>query len=125
MRDSLKDVQRQKAASPNAEDFAKEAGAVVQYDDKGGYTATVKGEKNILRAIQMQQGARNVEVERGAKLASRRTTETLVSDSGKQFEVPAHLAPQMAKKNNLHAKAYWGRPTERWVVRGSKLVKVF
>ena len=122
---ALRDVQRQVALAPDAADFAKDAKAEVKYNADGTWTATVRGEENIKRAMDMQDAAREVEVERGAKLASRRTNETLLDEAGKPFAVDQRFAERVAKKRGLKPKVNWGRPKARWVARNGELVKVF
>jgi len=119
------DYQRQVAASPQAEDFANEAKADVKVNADGSWVATVRGTENIKRAVEMQGGARKVEVERGQKLAASRATEKLTTRAGKEVEFPAHLSERIAKKRGWKPKVNWGRPTERWVVRDGELVRVF
>ena len=94
----MRDVQRKAAAAPKAEDFASEAGATVVEDGKGNYTATVRGAENIKRAVEMQNAARKIEVERGTKLRLRKPTENIVTPEGKTFAFPAHLIEQVADK---------------------------
>lgn len=125
MRTRLQDVQRQASKSAGASDFAKEAKADVKYNADGSWTATVRGEENIKRAVEMQNGSRAVEIERGQKLAATRQTETLVDARGRQHAVAEHLAERVAKKRGLKPKVSWGKPSERWVVRGGELVRVF
>ena len=119
------DVQRQAEAAPKAIDFAKEAKADVKYNADGSWTATVRGEENIKRAVEMQSGSRKVEVERGQKLAASRPTEKLVTLAGREVDMPAHLSERIAKKRGWKPKAYYGKPSERWVVRDGELVRVF
>lgn len=73
----------------------------------------------------MQDGARRVEIERGAKLDASRTKERLVSEDGRWMDAPVHLSEQIAKRRGLRAKPNWGRPKERWVARNGELVRVF
>ena len=119
------DIQRQADAAPQAADFAKEAKADVKYNADGSWVATVRGEENIKRAVEMQDGARKVEVERGQKLAASRQTERLVTKAGRAVEFPAHLSERIAKKRGWKPKVNYGRPSERWVVRDGELVRVF
>ena len=120
----MRDVKRQAEAAPSGEDFAKEAGATIQYAADGSWTGTVKGIENIRRAVRMQDGTRKVEVERGAKLDASRPKERLVSEDGRFMDAPVHLAEQIAKRRGLKPKRYYGRPSEKWVIRGGELVKV-
>ena len=124
MLEQARDVKRQVEAAPRAEDFAKEAGASVTYKPDGSWTATVRGADNIRRAVRMQDGARRIDVERGQKLDASRPKEVLVNEVGRLEPVAAHLAEQVAKKRGLRPKTFWGRPKERWVVRGGELVRV-
>lgn len=117
MRSDLAAVRRKEELSPQAVDFAKECGAQVQYNADGSWEAVVKDKSKIRRAMDMMDGARRVEIERGARLASRRSTETLVLENGRTFDAPEHLSERIAKKRGLKAKAYYGRPSERWVFR--------
>lgn len=121
----MADVRRQVAASPSAEDFAKEAGATVKYEADGSWTATVRGSENIRRAVRMQDAARRVEVERGEKLYHSRPKERLTDGEGRYLDAPVHLAETIAKKRGLKPKRHYGRPSERWVSRDGKLVRVF
>ena len=125
LQEQAKDVRRQAEAAPQAEDFAKEAGAVVKHNPDGTWVATVRGIDNIRRAVRMQDGARKVEIERGQKLDARRPKETLVDGDGRTLVAPVHLAEQIAKKRGMRAKPNWGRPSARWVARNGELVKVF
>lgn len=119
------DYQKQVEQAPQAADFAKEAKADVKHNADGSWTATVRGEENIKRAIAMRGGSREVEVERGQKLAASRQTEKLVTQAGREVEFPAHLSERIAKKRGWKPKVNYGRPSERWVVRGGELVRVF
>lgn len=101
MRDRLVDVKRQAAASPSAEDFAKEAGASVEYKGDGSWTATVRDPDKIRRAVRMMDGARKVEIERGQKLDATRPKERLVAGDGRTLNAPVHLAETIAKKRGL------------------------
>lgn len=121
----MADVRRQAEAAPRAEDFAKEAKAAITYKLDGSWEGVVRGEENIRRAVQMQRGSRAVEVERGAKLHASRPRETLVDGDGRVTSAPVHLAEQIAKKRGLKPKRHYGRPKERWVVRGGEMVRVF
>lgn len=121
----MADVKRQAEAAPRAEDFAKDAGATITYKPDGSWEGVVRGEENIRRAVQMQNGARAVEIERGAKLHASRPREALVDSDGNATSVPVHLAEQIAKKRGLKPKRHYGRPKERWVVRGGEMVRVF
>jgi len=121
----MADVRRQAAASPSAEDFAREAGAAVEYKGDGSWTATVRDPEKIRRAVRMMDGAREVEIERGAKLDASRPKETLVDGDGRTLAAPVHLAETIAKKQGLKPKRHYGRPKERWVVRGGEMVRVF
>ena len=118
------DYQKQVEAAPQAADFAKEAGAKVKVNPDGSWVATVKGDANIKRAIEMRDGSRKVEVERGQKLAATRQTETLVTAAGREVAFPAHLSERIAKKRGWKPKINWGRPTESYVVRDGELVRV-
>jgi 3-hydroxyisobutyrate dehydrogenase-like beta-hydroxyacid dehydrogenase len=120
----MADVKRQAEAAPRAEDFAKEAGAVVTHGKDGTWTATVRGIENIRRAVHMQNGSRKVEIERGAKLDASRPKERLVSEDGRFMDAPVHLAEQIAKSKGLKPKRHYGRPSERWVARNGELVRV-
>ena len=99
MREAMQDVKRQAEAAPRAEDFAKEAGARVVYKPDGSWTATVRGDENIRRAVHMQNGSRKVEIERGMKLDASRPKEKLVTPDGRVNHAPVHLAEQIAKMN--------------------------
>lgn len=118
------DYQKQVEAAPQAVDFAKEAGASVKHNPDGSWVATVRGEENIKRAIEMRNGSRKVEVERGQKLAASRQSETLVTAGGREVAFPAHLSERIAKKRGWKPKVSWGRPSERYVVRDGELVRV-
>lgn len=124
MREEMADVKRQAEAAPRAEDFAREAGATVQYAGDGSWTATVKGDANIRRAVDMQRGSRAVMVERGAKLDASVEKETLVDGDGRSMRAPVYLAESIARKQGLKPKRHYGRPSERWVVRGGEMVRV-
>lgn len=119
------DYQRQVAAAPQADDFRKEAKADVKVNADGSWVATVRGEENIKRAVEMRNGSRKVEVERGQKLAASRANETLVTAAGREVAFPAHLSERIAKKRGWRPKVSWGKPSERWVVRDGELVRVF
>lgn len=125
MLERVKDVQRQAAAAPKAEDFAKECGATVKHSPDGTWTAKVVGDENIRRAIRMQHGARKIEIERGQKLDASRPKETLVDGDGRTLAAPVHLAEQIANKRGMRAKPNWGRPKMRWAARNGELVRVF
>ena len=120
----VSDYQRQVEAAPQAVDFQKDAGATVTTNPDGSWVATVKGEANIKRAIEMRDGSRKVEVERGQKLAASRPTEKLVTQGGREVAFPSHLSERIAKKRGWKPKINWGRPTERYVVRDGELVRV-
>lgn len=122
--DLSRDVMRKVAASPSAEDFAREAGAEVRYEADGSWVATVRGEENMRRAVAMQDGVRAVDVEMGRKAATRHVTETIVDASGRQHSFPASVVERVAIKRGWRPKVNWGRPKERWVVRGGELVRV-
>lgn len=125
MREGLADVRRQAAASPSAEDFAKEAGATVEYKGDGSWTATVRDPEKIRRAVRMMDGARKVDIERGAKLDASVQKEMLVSEDGRSKRVPIEMAETIAKRQGLKPKRHYGRPSERWVARNGELVRVF
>lgn len=118
------DYQRQVEAAPQAADFQKEAKADVKYNADGSWVATIKGDENIKRAVEMRNGSRKVEVERGQKLAATRQSETLVTAGGREVAFPAHLSERIAKKRGWRPKTYWGKPTHRYVVRDGQLVEV-
>lgn len=118
-------VRKRIEASPQLCDFVKDAKASnVEYKADGSWTATIRGEDNIRRAVQMQQQAREIGVENSNRMKSRAATERLVTKRGGSVEVPAHLAERIADKGGMRPKAYWGRPSERWVVRDGELVRV-
>lgn len=125
MREAVKDVRRQAEAAPQAEDFAREAGAEVKHNPDGTWVATVRGMDNIRRAVRMQDGARKIEIERGQKLDASRPKETLVDGDGRTLAAPVHLAEQIAKKRGMRARPNWGRPKMRWAARNGELVRVF
>lgn len=126
MRADAEGVRKRAEASPKLDDFVKDAKASdVKYAADGSWTATVRGEQNIRRALQMQKEARAQDVENGRRMRSRQETERLVNKRGGVIDLPAHLAEHMAKKQGLKPKVNWGRPSERWVVRGVELVRVF
>lgn len=119
-------VRRRAEASPQLEDFVKDAKASdVKHEPNGTWTATVRGEDNIRRAIQMQRQSRAIGVENSNRMKSRIQNEKLVNERGCVVEVPAHHAERIAKKGGMRPKVYYGRPSERWVVRGGELVRVF
>ncbi len=120
----MRDVRREVAASPSGEDFAREAGATVKYAADGSWTASVKGDENIRRAVRMQDGARKVAIERGAKLDASRPKERLVSEDGRFMDAPVHLAEVIAKRRGLKPKTFWGKASARWVARNGELVRV-
>lgn len=124
MREAMADVKRQAAASPSAEDFAKEAGATIQYNGDGSWTGTVRGTENIRRAVQMQGDARKVAMERSEKLHASRPEEVLVDGDGRRMSAPVHLAEQIAKQRGLKPKRFYGKPSARWVARNGELVRV-
>ena len=118
-------VKRRAEASPQLDDFVKEAKASnVKHEANGTWTATIRGEENIRRAVQMQKQARALGVENSLRMKARQSTERLVNSRGGVVDVPAHLAEQVAKKGNMKPKAYYGRPSERYVVRDGELVRV-
>lgn len=118
--------QRRKAEqSPGAEDFARDAKAQVTYNADGSWEARVTGAENIRRAVDMQDGARAVEIERGARLRDTRVTEQVVDATGRVASFPPHIVEQVADKRGWKPKVNWGRPSERWVVRDGELVRVF
>ena len=124
MRDEMADVRRQAEAAPRAEDFAREAGAAITYKPDGSWEGVVRGDENIRRAVKMQDGARKVMIERGAKLNASVEKETLVDGEGRSMRAPVHMAEAIARKQGLKPKRHYGRPKERWVVRGGEMVRV-
>ena len=124
LQDRAKDERLKAEKAPRAEDFAREAGATVEYGKDGTWTATVRGAENIRRAVHMQNGSRKVEIERGQKLDASRPKETLVAPDGRTMAAPVHLAEQIAKMHGAKAKVNWGRPSKRYVARGGELVRV-
>lgn len=125
MRDVMKDVQRKVAASPSAEDFAKEAGASIRYEANGEWVATVRGEENMRRAVEMQEGVRRVDVEMGDKVRARKQTETVIDSAGRVVAFPAEIVERVADKRGWKPKRYYGRAKARWVARNGELVRVF
>ena len=117
-------IRKQAEASPDAGDFAREASADVKYNADGSWEAVVRGKDNIRRAMDMQDGARAIEIERGERMRASRPTETLVTEAGQRMPVSEHLAETIAKKRGWKPKINWGRPTERYVVRDGELVRV-
>lgn len=125
MRDDMAGVKRRAEASPQLSDFVTEAKASdVKHEANGTWTATIRGEENIRRAVQMQKQARALGVENSQRMKARQSTERLVNSRGGVVEVPSHLAEQIAKKGGMKPKAYYGRPSERYVVRDGELVRV-
>lgn len=118
-------VRKRLEKQPSAEDFKKEAGADVKVNADGSWTGTIRGEANIRRALQMQKDSRAQDVENGRRMRSRQATERLVNKRGGVIDLPVHLAERVAKKQGLKPKVNWGRPSERWVVRGGELERVF
>lgn len=126
MRADAAGVRKRAEASPKLDDFVKDAKASdVKYAADGSWTAKIRGEQNIRRALQMQKEARAQDVENGRRMRSRQETERLVNKRGGVIDLPAHLAEHMAKKQGLKPKVSWGKPSERWVVRDGELVRVF
>lgn len=117
-------VKRRLEQQPNAADFASDAGAKVEYAADGSWTATVSGQENIKRAVAMQKDSRAIDVENGQRRMSRKQTEVLVDSQGGQHAFPAHLAEQIADKRGWKPKAYWGKPSMKWVARDGNLVRV-
>lgn len=102
MAGALKDVQRQKAASPDAIDFVKEAKAKVTFAPGGQeWEGVVTGRENIKRAVEMMNGSRKIEVERGQKLQASRPVEKLVNRYGVNVPVPEHLVDAAKRKAGL------------------------
>ena len=114
MRAALVEERRKVEQSPDASDFAREANAEVTYNADGSWEARVTGAENIRRAMDMQDGIRKVEIERGERMRQSRPTETLVTASGRKMPVSEHLAEHIAKKRGWKPKVSWGRPSERW-----------
>lgn len=122
----MTDAARRKVEqSPSAEDFAKEAGATIRYEADGSWVATVRGEDNMRRASDMQDGVRKADAEMGEIVNAKRQKERLVDVEGRVFDAPVHLAEQIAKKRGMRAKPNWGRPKMRWAARNGELVRVF
>lgn len=120
----MADIRSQVAASPDASDFVKEARADVVHHADGSWTATVRGDENIARAVAMQGQVRALDVERGAKIAASRPTERVVNKHGREMDYPAHLTDQVKDKAGFKPRRYYGRVKERWVVRGGEMVRV-
>ena len=99
----MKDIQKQAALAPKAEDYARECGAVVTHEPNGDWVATVTDRAMIKRAVQMQDPARAVDIERGAKLMARRPTERIVTGEGKTVPFPLHLIDHVATQRGWHA----------------------
>lgn len=126
MRDDVSGVKKRFEASPKLDDFVKEAKATdVKHEPNGSWTATIRGEENIRRAIQMQKQSRAIGVENANRMKARQQTERLVSKRGGVVEVPSHLAERIANKGGMRPKVNYGKPSERWVVRDGELVRVF
>ena len=124
MRTALAEVRRKADLSPEASDFAREAGATVTHNPDGSWEAVVTGAKNIRRAMDMQDGVRAVEIERGQRIRAGETTERVVDKHGRVQSFPQHIVAQVADKRGWKPKAYYGRPSEVYVVRDGELVRV-
>lgn len=125
MRDDMAGVKRRAEASPQLADFVAEAKASdVKHEANGTWTATIRGEENIRRAVQMQKQARAIGVENSQRMKARQATERLVNSRGGVVDVPSHLAERIAVKGGMKPKVNWGRPTESYVVRDGELVRV-
>lgn len=119
------ETRRKVEQSPSAEDFARDANAYVTYNPDGSWEARVTGAENIRRAVEMQDGVRAVEIERGARVRDTRVTERIVDATGKVASFPPHIIEQVADKRGWKPKVSWGKPSERWIVRDGELVRVF
>lgn len=124
MRTALVEERRKADLSPQAEDFAAEAGATVTHNPDGSWEAVVTGAKNIRRAMDMQDGVRAVEIERGQRVRAGERNERIVDKAGRVHSFPEHIVAQVADKRGWKPKAYYGRPSERYVVRDGELVRV-
>ena len=124
MRTALGEERRKADLSPQAADFAAEAGAKVTHNPDGSWEAVVTGAQNIRRAMDMQDGVRAVEIERGQRIRAGERTERVVDGAGRVQAFPEHIVAQVADKRGWKPKINWGRPTERYVVRDGELVRV-
>ena len=105
MRGTASLVSKQAALSPQADDFKSEAGAEITHNADGSWEGVVRGKDNIRRAMDMQDGSRAIEIERGDRLRSGRPTERVVDAQGTTREFPAHLVERVADKRGWKPKA--------------------
>ena len=100
----MQDLARQAAASPGPDDFATDAHATITRHGNGEWDGVVRGEENIRRAIEMQDGARAIEIERGKKLAAGQQRESFVHADGRRADIPEHLLDQVVRKPGIRAR---------------------
>jgi hypothetical protein len=98
-------VERKKvAASPTREDFVKEFGAdKVKDEADGSWTCTVREPQDVKKAFQMQQGVRDIDVERGRELKAKwdGKREKVVHKDGRVVEYMQENIDQI--KHKVHA----------------------
>ncbi len=94
-------VQQKKIdASPKRADFEREFGKDKVKDEGGGeWSLSLKEDHQIKRAIEMQEGTRKIEIERGAEMQARLKRERVIRKvDGKMVEFPEEMLDQAKDK---------------------------
>lgn len=109
------EVQRRKdEAAPSLSEWKKEFGNKVKVDEKtGAFEINLRESADIKRAIEMQEGTRRIDVERGAVLQARMKREKVVRHDGVMVEFPEELVDQ-AKHRFRPAGRHGGAPSVRF-----------
>jgi len=84
--------------------------------------ATAEGRQNRKKLRDMMQPWLGTQIELQGKNAARPRA-TLRTAEGKEVNVYAETEEAYAKKNGLHAKPYWGRPSRRYRVVNGQIVE--
>lgn len=116
--EALKVEQRKVSASPTKADFVAEFGAdKVKTEADGSWTCTLTDDRESKRAWQMQQGIRDVDVERGRELRAKwdgKKEHVVRKGDGKVVEMPSELIDSVkhrlrpAGRNKVSARLFYG-----------------
>jgi len=99
--DAARAARRKVEASPQLSDWKREFGNKVSVNERtGDYSLNLRDRDDIKKAYQMQEGARKLEVERGAELQSRwdGKKEKVVRRDGRVMDVPEELIDNVKHK---------------------------
>lgn len=107
-------AQKAKAeASPQRADFEREFGKnKVKDEPDGSWSLTVREDKDIRKAYEMQEGSRKIEVEEGYKQQAAMPRERVIRRDGRMVEFPEELVEQAKHRFKGGAGRHGKAPTQ-------------